>query len=428
LSEMALDHENHFISSAGLSAGERLGEGLRLLQRLAPAGALLLRDTATLTHSGWSDGVRAAAGRQSSFRLGADALLPAGLWLSGEAIANAPAPDGALHAGALAWADWAQRLSLAAAAAGDLLAGAVQAPPSTAAITLPDRARAIAAPPAPPIKASPPTINGFFERVVVLNLDRRPDRWESMQRKLQRAGITAERFAAIDGQTPDIAADYAAYAAGALAPAPENARPISASRAFYLDYDSQAARVAFIEATAQRKAIASAGAWGYLKSMEAVLEQALADQVSSLLVLDDDVLFHRDARTLFADAVKELPADWLILQLGTLQYHWTNDWLHWRTERLYQTNGSAIGSHAVGMRFDIIPFLLEQIKKMELPYDTGALSAATGAFKDRCFVTYPNIAIQQLVDTDIGTSDFQASAGRTNAAETYRWSLSDYEE
>ena len=38
---------------------------------------------------------------------------------------------------------------------------------------------------------------------------------------------------------------------------------------------------------------------------------------------------------------------------------------------------------------------------MELPYDIGPLSAATHAFPDRCFVIYPNIAIQNLTDSDI---------------------------
>jgi GR25 family glycosyltransferase involved in LPS biosynthesis len=157
-----------------------------------------------------------------------------------------------------------------------------------------------------------------------------------------------------------------------------------------------------------------------------VLEEALREGTESLLVLDDDVLLHKDTRTLFAEAFKQLPDDWLILQLGTLQYNWSPPWAEWYSPMLYRTNGSAIGSHAVGMRFDVIPYLLDHVRRFDMPYDIGALSAATRAFADRCFVVSPNLAIQSLVDSDIGTSDFQKGKKREEAAATYRWHIDDY--
>src|SRR5690349_1383334 len=42
----------------------------------------------------------------------------------------------------------------------------------------------------------------LFDRIVCINLDRRPDRWESFSQRLAPAGIPADRvmrFAAIDG-------------------------------------------------------------------------------------------------------------------------------------------------------------------------------------------------------------------------------------
>ena len=63
---------------------------------------------------------------------------------------------------------------------------------------------------------------------------------------------------------------------------------------------------------------------------------------------------------------------------------------------------------------------------MELPFDTGALAAATHDFKERCFVAYPHIAIQHLADTDISTSDFQKTRTQADIASTYRWNLADY--
>jgi GR25 family glycosyltransferase involved in LPS biosynthesis len=270
------------------------------------------------------------------------------------------------------------------------------------------------------------TINEAFERVLTINLDRRPDRWAQVSRRLGHLGIRSERFPAVDGRSPEILAEYESYKRRPLVALPHDVRPIGSSNEYYLDYDSQTARVAHTENDTGAKAIQSAGAWGYLKSWEAILEQALRERPESLLVFDDDVILHGRTHHIFAAVVGALPADWLILQLGTLQYHWESDWVTWRGPFLYSTNGSAIGSHAVGLRFEIVPYLLDHVKRMELPFDTGPLAAATRAFKDRCFVTYPNIAIQSLADTDISTSGFQKSRNRADAAETYRWNLADY--
>lgn len=268
-------------------------------------------------------------------------------------------------------------------------------------------------------------INDVFERVRVLNLDRRPDRWETVSRSLAQVGIEAERFSAVDGGAPEVVTEYERYLAIPPVVVTRDVVPVRSETDFYLNYASQMSRIAYRERDG-RKAIGSRGAWGYLKSYEKILEQALSDGTESLLVFDDDVQFHKNTRTLFAQAMKELPEDWLILQLGTLQYNWASPWAQWHSPMLYRTNGSAIGSHAVGMRFDAIPFLLDHVKRFDMPYDIGALSAVTRAFPDRCFVISPNLAIQSMTDSDIGTSTFQQDNRRAEAAATYRWNLRDY--
>ncbi|MGV3548654.1 glycosyltransferase family 25 protein [Rhizobium sp.] len=270
------------------------------------------------------------------------------------------------------------------------------------------------------------SVNGFFERAFVINLDRREDRWKKVDARLKQAGIVAERFSAIDGRLPDVAAEYGEYAKRPLMPRPQ-VRPITSTLQFYQDYDSEAARVSYIEEKDKSKAIQSAGAWAYLKTWELILEKILREQIKTALVFDDDVQFHKDFQSVFAAAVGGLPDNWLILQLGTLQYDWGSAWVTKRSPFLYQTNGSAVGSHAVGISFDIAPFLLEHVKRMQLPFDTGALAMATRFFADRCFVVTPNLAVQALDDaSDIGTSTFQKGSEREKAASTYRWNLAHY--
>lgn len=271
------------------------------------------------------------------------------------------------------------------------------------------------------------TVNDFFERVVFLNLTRRSDRHERMMRRLALAGIAAERFPAVDGQAAETFAEYQQYLARPLVSEPVGPRPVTSIQQFYQDYDSDVARVAYLERIEQKKAIRSAGAWAYLKGWEELLRQVIEKRTPTTLVFDDNVVFHRQTPSLFGAAMAELPDDWLILQLGTLQSDWRPDWIKWRGKYLYQTNGFAAGSHAVGFRFEIAAFLLEHVKRMLLPFDSGALASASRAFENRCLVVAPNIAIPSFEDcSDINTAAYQNGDERDRIAGIYRWNLEDY--
>ena len=79
-----------------------------------------------------------------------------------------------------------------------------------------------------------------------------------------------------------------------------------------------------------------------LPTLRAIVERALAAGWRSLLVLEDDVLFHKDTAALFDRCVAQLPADWHILQLGAMQLHWESDWIVWHSDNLYRCHGSSI--------------------------------------------------------------------------------------
>ncbi len=275
-------------------------------------------------------------------------------------------------------------------------------------------------------RIEPKRINDVFDRVVVLNLDRRPDRWEAVSQQLTKAGITAQRFRAVDGTWPEIAAEFREYEASPLRELSQGTPRITSSHSFYVHPKSQAQRIAYLEERQKRKAIQSAGAWGYMRSMISILESAIEDGVENLLVFDDDVMFHNDTSSIFRRALKDLPDDWRILQLGTLQYHWDRKWIRWRGPHLYSSLGSSVGSHAVGIRAEVLPFMLERSQRLDLPYDVGPLSAAVQTFSDQSFVVYPNIAIQDVTESDIRSSGFQENADRERVLATYRWNMPDY--
>ncbi len=419
---LKIEHETHLVIAP--TAAEQTTEAAALLERLKLDGALFGFDDLRFEGSGWESGLLMNAAEHARTPQ-VEALVPTH-------DGRLSARSGAAHCVIWRWSDgrptpaswasqanWSSHLRVEATPGADIgaLQSLTQRPPTRRPTARAPKRAAI---------APGRRLNDVFERVLVLNLDRRPDRWAQAEEQLSRFGIKAQRFSAIDGTDPAVAAEYKAYAKATLAQVSSELPPISYSEDFYLRAASEAARLAHLEQRSGKKAIASRGAWAYLRSYEAMLEQALADQVESLLVLDDDFVLHRQTPELFAQAYSELPDDWLILKLGTLQYNWNVPWATWRSEHLYRTNGSAIGSHAVGMKFEILPYLLDHVRRMDMPYDVGALSAATRAFAERSFVIFPNVAIQRLQDTDIGTSEFQNSRGIEEIAATYRWTLSDY--
>jgi GR25 family glycosyltransferase involved in LPS biosynthesis len=104
-------------------------------------------------------------------------------------------------------------------------------------------------------------VNEYFDKVVVINLDRRKDRLEKVDAQLQELGITYERFSAIDAKALDI-------------------DPIQACRQSHI--------------------------------------QVLEESVGKTLILEDDACFMEGFNERFTEFVELLPADWHIFYLGAV--------------------------------------------------------------------------------------------------------------
>jgi GR25 family glycosyltransferase involved in LPS biosynthesis len=123
--------------------------------------------------------------------------------------------------------------------------------------------------------AKPPAgiIDETFPYKVCINLDRRPERWQQMQRKFDHHGIhSVQRFSGLDGDNLKLPANWAH----------------------------------------------TPGAYGCLLSHVQVVREAQRLGVPSVLIFEDDVVFDDQLEKKFAACIAQLPADWDILFFGAL--------------------------------------------------------------------------------------------------------------
>ena len=139
-------------------------------------------------------------------------------------------------------------------------------------------------------------LNDIFDRIVLINLDRRPDRLAEFEEQAQRVGLTYERYAAYDveGKTD------------------QYGRPLR-------------------------------GIIGCTKSHYNVLDQALNDGVERLFIFEDDANFVDNYNEEFEKTWAQMPDDWELFYGGL--------WLHNfnpHSERLVKPTNS-YSAHAWGI-------------------------------------------------------------------------------
>ena len=116
-------------------------------------------------------------------------------------------------------------------------------------------------------------INGAFPHKICINLDRRPDRWQRMQRKFDRQGIhSVRRLPALDGDALNVPANW----------------------------------------------IHTRGAYGCLVSHLEVVREGRRLGLPHVLIFEDDVVFDPQLREKFDNYFGQLPSDWHMLYFGAL--------------------------------------------------------------------------------------------------------------
>lgn len=165
-------------------------------------------------------------------------------------------------------------------------------------------------------------LNLFFDKIYVINLDRRPERWAEALREMEKWQIYAERFSAVDGQT-------------------------LANQGYTL----------------------SLGAVGLIKTNLNILQEAKAKGYKQILILEDDIFFTYEIVN-FLQYYNLVPDDWKMLYfsgnhnghvLGVMPPAIVND----RVLRIHET----YSTHAVAIKAEFFDTIIETIAPCQHPLD-----------------------------------------------------------
>ena len=181
-------------------------------------------------------------------------------------------------------------------------------------------------------------INEYFDKVVVINLDKRTDRLEKISKQLDELGIIFERFSAIDGTGKN---------------------PMLANRDSHVE----------------------------------VWKQNLGKKV---LILEDDAYFVEGFQERFDEVIQTLPENWDVFYLGVLLDKKTgkvikvnNDWYR----QIVST-----GTQAYCLHPDMMQYFTDRIEIYDGYVDVGLRILAEDT---NAYITQPNLVTQYAGYSDL---------------------------
>jgi GR25 family glycosyltransferase involved in LPS biosynthesis len=155
--------------------------------------------------------------------------------------------------------------------------------------------------------------------------------------------------------------------------------------------------------------------------MESLLTDAKHRGIDRILILDDDVMLHRDFQKRFVEAWSELPDDWVLVYLGTAQADPSKVTRY--SDHLYHPGAMANGSYAVAIDAAVFDQALASIRRFDWPFDAGALREIDAAQPGRVFSIEPPLVLANVADSSI-----RPGRAMDAHAAKHGWDLSDYEE
>ncbi len=170
----------------------------------------------------------------------------------------------------------------------------------------------------------------------------------------------------------------------------------------------------------KQRGIKSLGSWCILHCFRDILIKAQTMNYQNILMLQDDLLFHKDFKDRLHKYMKLIPRTWKLIYLGASQHTWPNNFKSdcW----YYHPAGTADGAFAVAIHQSVYQELIDEIDKKNLPVDTGALRTIQKRYYQDCYVLYPNLII-----ADIRISDLRHKRLFETTGQHFKWDTVDYD-
>lgn len=230
-------------------------------------------------------------------------------------------------------------------------------------------------------------LNTIVDKIYFINLDERPDRLHKILKQFNKFNITNfKKIVGINGYKPEYNLLW---------------------------------KQLFIKSN---RKITSPGVVGYLLSMKKVLLDAIKNKYNKILILDDDILLHKDIISL-TNKIDVIPNNWVLLYLGCSQLkNWNK--IEIINNSYYNPKGSCDGSFAIMVSSTIFKELIDLIDNALLPFDTGPLRIINSRYPSKCWVIYPNLIIADVRESNIRTDG--GDNYMYNFSRKCRWDLPNY--
>lgn len=218
----------------------------------------------------------------------------------------------------------------------------------------------------------------MWNNIILINLERRKDRLETVKAELVTAGIEKfEIFEAVDGTHASVQQEYEQQYVSQPCWHPE-------------------------EHKWKRRLLTNACMYANMLSFLQVVEQAMARDYESLLIFEDDVRLATDFKSKAQSLVKEIGSRrWKIILFGASDFHYhERKKLSGKPCNCYRSVRGVYGAFAVLLHKSIIVDLLKLLRTKRLPPDV-CLNVLFERNPMTCYVASPNIAIAHLNDSDI---------------------------
>jgi glycosyl transferase, family 25 len=189
-------------------------------------------------------------------------------------------------------------------------------------------------------------INEYFDKIYCVNLDKRKDRWEQVQKEFKKHNLNVERFSAIEGNPDNIPTKIVS------------------------------------------------GHVGCVLSHYNIIKKAEEENLEQILILEDDVVFDENLQEKFKMFITQTPKDWDMLYFGGNHNH---EPLKKISENVYKVHNTYT-THAYAIRKSVFPVVLKMFPKLSHEVDV-MYSVLQRSFE--CFVFRPHIAWQRDGYSDI---------------------------